>query len=508
MFPNEARYYRDWSGHSDLPYATFLQAKQFEKSIRYAIDQQTLDLIASQEQLSRAGISVISSNLRDGFLLVSEDIENVRRSILSSTDRLANILEWGFAGIISSLGRINDSLDELVRIAKTPSRTWAYEQFNEARGLYRNGHFDDALEAVQLAINGYGSNLGLRTEFRFHFLLGTIRLGDWLNDKKNTSTSVVDPKDAEAAFLAAARYAEADYKTDAAAAYACAGRAAMIQGQFVEAIEHTAKSLALIPKEPATMYQIARLYCISKQREKAVDALRDVFCLDARWAIRVASEPDLLAEPTVIARATQQAYKFYASQYETHLARFDAAIPRFLALSFDEFAMNELVPECASRLQSYRSSAITLRNTGKLLDCSNAALMMVAAQIEFDQHLRSFRQRYDDNVRETARTSDERYSASEVARENASNTTAIVAIVLLGAIWFYCLAGTFSTGARTPMGLVQVIYLIFGPGLVLKLFSLIGKTSEGAQKRYKMHQTQMTVIVRHLGAANDLRFRV
>ena len=207
-------YLYDWSHASRVPYSDFLRAQQFERSIRYGIDNQTKQLIASNQQLSERGIEVLSESLDHGFTTLSQDIGQVtdavkegaaaiETAVQKGASLVASTLNWGFTEVLISLGQLNINLSELVKLTRTPSQTWACEQFEIARDEYRRRLYPEALQSVTRAIEGLGSNPGIKTEFRFHFLVGTIKLGSY----KNSSAEVIDLRAAEQAFLAAARYA-------------------------------------------------------------------------------------------------------------------------------------------------------------------------------------------------------------------------------------------------------------------------------------------------------------
>jgi len=60
------------------------------------------------------------------------------------------------------LGAVRASLQELVAIAKTPTETWAYEQFRYAREAMAQQLHPEAHEALLRAISGLGSHLGYK----------------------------------------------------------------------------------------------------------------------------------------------------------------------------------------------------------------------------------------------------------------------------------------------------------------------------------------------------------
>jgi hypothetical protein len=200
MFPNEARYQFDWTYTSKVSYGDFLRAKQFERSIRFAIDEQTRQIVASNEDLAERGLALqknTADGVHSGFTVVTQEIHDLRNTLSSGLSEIDGqlgemnyTLRWGFGAVLGSLSAINATLSTLTRIARTPSATWAYEQFEQARDEFRRNLYEESLASVVRAINGHGSNPGHRTEFRFHLLLGTIRLGDYKNSSEQVVVSV------------------------------------------------------------------------------------------------------------------------------------------------------------------------------------------------------------------------------------------------------------------------------------------------------------------------------
>jgi hypothetical protein len=114
-----------------LMYEDYLQAKSFEDSLRGEISVATRSVIATHQQLARDHIAVsesISSGMARGFERLSLDIN----SLADGVAELNATFEWGFSEVLTLLGGLNDALRELIRIAKTPTQTWAYEQFEAA----------------------------------------------------------------------------------------------------------------------------------------------------------------------------------------------------------------------------------------------------------------------------------------------------------------------------------------------------------------------------------------
>lgn len=248
-FEREARWSSDWFGRHPLSYPEYLQAKQFEQSIRFGISESSRLQISSHDRLLSAGYRVIEK-IDDGTELIQRDVRKGFEDLNRSNEDILATLNWGFTEVLIGIGEINSSLRQLVSLTSSPARTRAYEQFSDAQDQFRQGLYQEALRSVSRAINGFGSDPGYETDFRFHFLLGTIRLGSYAN----SDPSVVDPKAAERSFLASARYAKADFPLDCMRSLTCAARAALVQGEFKRAIEHANSAIAAYPENNHRLY--------------------------------------------------------------------------------------------------------------------------------------------------------------------------------------------------------------------------------------------------------------
>jgi hypothetical protein len=155
------------------PYRDYLLARELTSSIEENFSAQTRALVASDDRLEEVLISsnqqlqaAVECGLRKGFNQVSEQLRVIGTEIV----HLTTVMEWGFTEVLSSLGTVSTGIAELCRLASTPSQVWAYEQYKIASEAFRRGHYDDALDYLNRAIEGYGSNTGYRIEFRFHHL--------------------------------------------------------------------------------------------------------------------------------------------------------------------------------------------------------------------------------------------------------------------------------------------------------------------------------------------------
>lgn len=275
---------------SNLSYFDYLQAKSFEDSFCYEIKKNTRSIIASHEELQSEHIEIsrnISNNIVDGFEQLSFRMEG----IVDEIKELTSSFEWGFSELLSQLGHIDDTLQELLKVAKTPSQIWAYEQFEIARDAYRRGLHDEALECLKHAIEGYGTYTGYRLEYRFHFLLGTIRLGSF----KNYSTPIVDLGEAKKAFLISAKYAKHDKPIEAGRAFLCAGWAAYSQGIMTEAKEFTKKAITLYPALGEARFQLAKILMHCGEPDKALVPLKQAIEIDRKYSLKASSDGDFKA---------------------------------------------------------------------------------------------------------------------------------------------------------------------------------------------------------------------
>jgi hypothetical protein len=341
--PGESNY-TGWFIKSNISYGDYLQGKEFERSIRYGINDQTKQLIASNEQLARENYEImerVDDSIVGGFTTLSTDIATLKDSIDAGFQDMAKIFEWGFSEMLVSLGRVNDSLDALIKIAKTPAQTWAYEQFEIARDEFRRGLYHESLESVLRAINGYGSNPGYKTEFRFHFLQGTIRLGSF----KNSDPQLVDPADAEAAFLKAARYANNDLPVEAARALLCAGRAAHVQKKAEDSLKHSTNAILLDAQLAEAYFQSAQACCALGRPQEAMAHLVAAIVYEHDYAVKAANDGDIYRYPKVLKEALILAKNKLKLAYEQEENNFKGKLYETEETAIDKYAVKNLCSE-------------------------------------------------------------------------------------------------------------------------------------------------------------------
>lgn len=341
---NRGSHYTGWYCESNISYGDYLQGNEFEKSIRYGINEQTKQLIASNEQLARENYKVlenISDGINSGFTMLSRDLSGIQDSIDSGFRQVTAVFEWGFSEVLLSLGHLNDSLDALIKIAKTPAQTWAYEQFEIARDEFRRGLYQESLDSVFRAINGYGSNPGYKTEFRFHFLQGTIRLGSF----KNSDSQIIDPADAEMSFLKAAKYSRNDFPHEAAQSLLCATRAAYVQKKLEDSLRHSLNAISLNQELVEAYFQSAKTYCALGRPQEATDYIVNAIIYEHKYAVKVASDADICKYPKMLEKALVAARDKLKIVYEQERNTFNTSLNRIKDTTLYGYDVNSLCSE-------------------------------------------------------------------------------------------------------------------------------------------------------------------
>ena len=222
-------------------------------------------------------------------------VQNLQDSIASEGDRLARTFTWGFSEIQASLGGMQTTLQDLLKTAKTPSQTAAYEHFDIARDAFRKGLYPECLDALGQAIHGVaGVSAGYKLEWRFHQLRGLVLLGS----HENPDGESVNPVEAEACFLTAARYAKANAPKDAARAFLSAGWAAYVQvdrtdsPKLGQSLAHTQKALELDPELGEALFQEGKFQMALGRPAEGLMALRRAAERETLFLAKAAADGD------------------------------------------------------------------------------------------------------------------------------------------------------------------------------------------------------------------------
>ena len=300
------------SKQEKLSYRDYLQAQNFVKEItdstakvQYGVSKSSREIIATLDQLKDSQFEIVgavqeiahsvqaaSEIMTQGFNVIAYQLEGISEGIVD----LNATCHWGFTQMIADIGQVNNSLKELISINKNPVQTRAYNQFEIARDALRRGHYADAVEALGHAINGYGGEPGYKLEYRFHYTLGLLYLGD----AKNTDPGVLDLAKAENAFLAAARYARTDFPREASVAFTAASWAAFCQGRLQEAESHAELAIRIYPELSETKFQLAKVLMCRDEPEKALAYLKRAIEMDRNYMLKAAADLDFLKyEPRI-----------------------------------------------------------------------------------------------------------------------------------------------------------------------------------------------------------------
>ncbi len=273
----------------NFSYKNYLQARSFEESIRLEFNNQTKQLIASEKKVKEEVVKRIG-HIAESIELVGNEICYKLSDIHNSIVDLNATFNWGFSEMLTSIGLINESLESLIKIATTPAQTWAYEQFEIARDAYRKELYEEALEYLDKAINGYKSNAGYKIEYRFHFLKGVIHLGSF----KNNSVKIINSQKAEESFINAYRYSKSDYPNRASKSLLNAGWAAYCQGEMKRAREHTQRSLQIDSKFADGFFQLAKIELHLNILDSGIQNLKSAIELDRLFAIKATNDGDIM----------------------------------------------------------------------------------------------------------------------------------------------------------------------------------------------------------------------
>lgn len=295
-----------------LSYEDYLTARSFSKDtisatreagrrVSMDISQQTREIIASDQALAREGISAIEASterisgtvsegfsdlsdaMDEGFSRLSYDLQDISSGIAE----LNATFHWAFGQVIASVGRMNDTLSDLIKIARTPAQTAAYEQYEIARDAFRQKLYAECLESLEKAISGDRTSPGHKLEWRFHQMKGTIQLG-WAGG----DLTLIDHTKAEESFLLAARYAKADYPEHAAQSFLSAGWVAYCQGKIKEALAHTEAAISINPRFGEAFFQAAKVLMALGDVDAALPMLEKAIDIDRFYALKAAGDGD------------------------------------------------------------------------------------------------------------------------------------------------------------------------------------------------------------------------
>lgn len=319
-----------WS--SSLSYADYLQADSMVSDVTDAVDRSgarissNLAQIDSSIRQSTDAITVQFSEVASQLASQTEVAEfqhKVLETISGDIQELTAAFNWSSCQILAELGEMNRNLSDLVKLARTPAQTAAYEQFEIARDAFRKRLYSDCLESLERAISGDGRSPGYKMEWRFHQLAATIRLGFRGCDRR-----LFDLAKAEEEAMLAARYARTDFPVEAGRAFLMAGWAAYCRGEVDSAQKYTALSIRHWPSLPEAHYQRAKILMHAGRAADGLAALREALKRDRSYCLKVPLDRDFARDLPALTRFLGEECKALRTRAADALERADATIAK------------------------------------------------------------------------------------------------------------------------------------------------------------------------------------
>lgn len=401
-FPRKAEYLLDWSAASGQSYVEFLAAKTFDPTLHFAVSADFIPQIGSSDGLARQGYQFVGV-INDEFLELSRNEAALELSARQGAAETASALRWAFTQLSIGLPRINDTLKELKENLTNKAQYWAYEQFDRAREEYNRGQYAQALISITHALEGASGHSGFTSEFRFHYLLGRVRLGSWFGDYKNGAANIISPQVAEKAFEDAARLRklsvtpsaahinEAVRQTDNGDAdtgllQLWAGRAAYIAGKNDRAINHTKDAIqSLISASPALNaaghYQYARYLCARGSNADiptAEDALKKAFHSAPQLIVEAAADPQILARKSVLEKILTDILAEKRKRVGQQAGDLTVTLKRLRTFSHDDTPAEWFLQEESKALQKVQAETAAVTDGG-VYDSDEAIRSMTEA---------------------------------------------------------------------------------------------------------------------------------
>jgi len=237
---------------SGVPYGKYLQAQALVDDLKTA-QVRGLNLVSAAVQTGTKEIIASQDALRDQNARLAQAVTDGLDEVTGAIEDLNATFVWGFNAVLCHTGRMADALEDLLAAVKSPTKTRAYEYFDDARTAFSRGHLRDALELIEKAISGDHAASGYRIEWRFHLLKGSILVGTVAHPE------LLDLKSAEETYRTAADYAATDDTDGAALALLGASWACYCQAQLAEALNLADRALQYRPSFGEAHFQSAKI---------------------------------------------------------------------------------------------------------------------------------------------------------------------------------------------------------------------------------------------------------
>jgi tetratricopeptide (TPR) repeat protein len=276
-----SKYLRERSSTDDLARDLATVHAATSHRIVATIKDTSAQLVASQEALRSQNIELLKAT-KAGFQQVAWDVQQTTAAVKG----LDATFTWGFNSILTHAGRMSDTLESLLETAKTPTKTRAYEYFDDGRRAFDRGHLADALEQIDKAISGDHTSAGYKLEWRFHLLRGAIQVGTFSHPQ------LLDLPAAEASYLAAAKYARPEDSHGAALALLGAGWACYCQGRLDDALAHTNSATSLSPALAEGHFQASKILMALGRCDEGLSRLEIAVGVDPTYVVKAAADGD------------------------------------------------------------------------------------------------------------------------------------------------------------------------------------------------------------------------
>jgi tetratricopeptide (TPR) repeat protein len=273
----------DWYPGSGMSYGEYMLQKGFVADVVDAQREAARDAVRAMDRATLqlvAGQDALRAEQGQGLARIADELSSLGEAV----DDLNASFRWGFASVLAVLGGMSESLQSLVKLAKTPAQTAAYEHFEIARDAFRRGLIEESLESLERATLGDHVSPGYKLEWRFHQLAGVIHL-----DRAGRAGDAGALTLAEEAFLLAARYAKVDAPREAARAMVSAGWAAFARGDLAAAQQHTEEAFKL-DRLGEAFFQYGKILMAQDQPERALPHLRRAIECDPSYVLKAAGD--------------------------------------------------------------------------------------------------------------------------------------------------------------------------------------------------------------------------
>lgn len=307
-----------FSSREEFSYLEYLEHKSHSDTVVSQLQDNACDMIASQTELAEMGyritqeetrkqteelsnqlnivgermsdaVSAIGVELSEGFQSIERSIDNVNYTIAAegretrrTINNLSQRLDFHFSNVLLSIGGLSNNIEQLIQIAKTPTKTWALEQFDMARDAMRRGLYEDSIELVDRAIDGYKNQTGDRLEHRFHLLKGSLLLGCY----DTRSHGVVNLEDSLSSFEKAARFAEGVSDEDVSFALTLAGHNRLFCNQAEKAVSYLSRAQKINPFNANASFDMARAQAQLGNNKLAIENLAHSITVNPSFALK------------------------------------------------------------------------------------------------------------------------------------------------------------------------------------------------------------------------------